>query len=132
MIESVTSTWRAAVLDLDHGIGVAVEVPHWCDCAACITTWWEDRTSWEGDLLAFDVVPVALLPDEPDRLPLMLLGTCAAWDENGDEVALWTPDALPVHELGADAVQEHPALPSLWGSLEDLVQLLDLETDQTS
>lgn len=69
MIESVTSTWRAAVVDLEHGIGVAAEVPHWCDCAPCLLEWWEDRYSWEGDLLVLGAVPVALLPDEPGRLP---------------------------------------------------------------
>ncbi|MGP5033821.1 hypothetical protein ACTXKE_02705 [Brachybacterium alimentarium] len=128
MIESVTSTWRAAVVDLEHGIGVAAEVPHWCDCAPCLLEWWEDRYSWEGDLLVLGAVPVALLPDEPGRLPLMLLGSCGAWDDS--QAPLWTPDALPVHAEGADAVQGHPALPSLWASLEDLVAVLDLEAER--
>lgn len=47
----VVSTYRAALVDLDSGVGVAVEMSPPCDCASCLVAWWEDRTAWEGELL---------------------------------------------------------------------------------
>lgn len=102
-------------------------MPPSCDCAACLTEWWADRTAREAELLIYDVAVVQLLPDMPGRLPAMTLGSCVAWDGDGAEVALWEPDALPVHQDGAEAVQGHPALAGLWEALGDLVALLDLE-----
>lgn len=123
----VVSTWRAALVDLESGVGVAVELPPPCDCASCLVAWWEDRTAWEGELLAHDVAVVQLLPDMPGRLTCMTLAPCAAWDEDGHEVALWGPDALPIHEDGAGAVEGHPALAGLWEELAHLVEELDGE-----
>ena len=123
----VVSTYRAALVDLDSGVGVAVELPPPCDCASCLVAWWEDRTAWEGELLAHDVAVVQLLPDMPGRLTCMTLAPCAAWDEDGHEVALWSPDALPIHEGGAGAVEGHPALGELWEELDHLVEELDGE-----
>ena len=123
----VVSTWRAALVDLESGVGVAVELPPPCDCASCLVAWWEDRTAWEGELLAHDVAVVQLLPDMPGRLTCMTLAPCAAWDEDGHEVALWGPDALPIHEGGTGAVEGHPALAGLWEELAHLVEELDGE-----
>lgn len=115
------------MIDARQGVGVAVEVPPSCDCAACLTSWWEDRTEWEAELLIYDVAVVSLVADMPGRLPAMTLGSCVAWGGNGAEVALWSPDALPVHSDDAEAMEGHPALPSLWEALGELVEVLDLE-----
>lgn len=73
---------------------------------------------------------VQLLPDAPGRLAAMHLAPCAAWDDDGREVALWTPDALPIYEVGAGAVEGHPALADLWLALGELVEELDAEVAQ--
>ncbi|MEE1651832.1 hypothetical protein V1260_13700 [Brachybacterium sp. J144] len=119
------SLWRAAMVDLEHEIGVAVEIPPPCDCAPCLLAWWDDRASWEGDLLSYGVAVVELLPDEPGRLACMHLALCEAWDADGREIALWTPDGLPIHRGGAAAVGGHPVLAGLWAALEELVRELD-------
>lgn len=126
----IVSDYRAALVDLDSGVGVAVEMQPPCDCAACLTSWWEDRTAWEAELLVFDAAVVQLLPDVPGRLTCMTLAPCVAWDEDGHEVALWSPDALPIHGGGAGAVEGHPALAGLWEELAHLVEVLDGEVAQ--
>ena len=123
----VVSTYRAALVDLDSGVGVAVEMSPTCDCAACLVAWWEDRTAWEGELLIYDVAVVQYLPDMLGRLTCMTLAPCIAWDDDGHEVALWSPDALPIHGDGAGAAEGHPALAGLWEGLAHLVEQLDSE-----
>lgn len=123
----VVSTYRAALVDPDTGIGAAVEMSPPCDCAPCLIEWWEDRTAWEAELLIHDTAVVQLLPDVPGRLTAMHLGPCVAWDEDGHEVDLWGRDALPIHEGGAGAVEGHPALGELWAALGELVEELDGE-----
>ena len=59
----VVSTYRAALVDLDSGVGVAVEMSPPCDCAPCLVAWWADRTAWEGELLIYDAAVAQLLPD---------------------------------------------------------------------
>lgn len=81
----------ASVLDLDAGVGVAVEVDPSCPCAPCLVTRWDDRTSWEADPLMLDAVPVEALPEAPGVLRRYLIGTCEPWTEDGGEVALWAP-----------------------------------------
>lgn len=119
----VVSTYRAALVDLDSGVGVAVEMPPVCDCATCLTSWWEDRTAWEAELLIYDAAVVQLLPDMPGRLTCMTLAPCIAWDGDGHEVPLWGPDDLPVYSDGAGAMEGHPALGELWEELAHLVVL---------
>ena len=121
------STYRAALVDLDSGVGVAVEMSPPCDCAPCLVAWWEDRTAWEGELLAHGVAVVQLLPDMPGRLTCMTLAPCAAWGSSGTEVPLWGPDDLPVYSDGTGAVEGHPALAGLWEELAHLVEELDGE-----
>lgn len=123
-LADAVSAYRAALVDLDSGIGVAVELPPARDCAACLTSWWEDRTAWEAELLIYDATVVQLLPDQPGRLTAMHLGPCVAWDSSGAEIALWAPDALPIHEGGAGAVEGHPALAGLWEGLAHRVEEL--------
>ena len=123
----VVSTYRAALVDLDSGVGVAVEMSPPCDCAPCLVAWWADRTAWEGELLIYDAAVAQLLPDAPGRLTCMTLTPCVAWGDDGHEVALWSPDALPIHEDGAGAAQGHPALGELWATLGELVEELDGE-----
>lgn len=129
-LADVVSTFRAALVDLDSGVGVAVEMPPVCDCATCLTSWWTDRVEFEAELLVYDTAVVQLLPDMPGRLTCMTLAPCAAWDEDGHEVALWGPDALPIHEGGAVVVEGHPALGELWAALGELVEELDGEVAQ--
>lgn len=125
-VEPFVSKYRAAVVDVREGVGVAVELPPPCDCSSCLIAWWSDRYSWEGDLLVVGLTPVDQLPDAPGVLTRYVLGTCAPHDEEtGDEVELWSPDALPVHEAGAERVHGHPALAALWPALEALVDSLD-------
>lgn len=126
----VVSTYRAALVDLDSGVGMAVEIPPPCDCATCLTSWWTDRVEFEAELLVYDAAVVQLLPEVPGRLTCMTLAPCAAWDEDGHEVALWSPDALPIHEGGAGAVEGHPALAGLWEELAHLVEEFDGEVAQ--
>ena len=123
----VVSTDRAALVDLASGVGVAVEMQPPCDCAPCLTSWWADRTEFEAELLVHDAAVAQYLPDAPGRLTCMTLAPCVAWDADGHEVALWDPDALPIHEGGAVAVEGHPALGELWATLGELVEELDGE-----
>lgn len=130
--EIVVSDRRAAVLDLHSGIGVAVELDPPCDCAPCLLAWWEDRTSWEADLAVLSMVPVDQLPDEPGVLTRYLIGTCVPHDDDGERLALWGPDVLPVHERGAEAVHGQPLLPELWERLGEVVAALDAEVGRAA
>ena len=123
----VVSTYRAALIDLASGIGVAVEMSPPCDCASCLGAWWTDRTEFEAELLIYDAAVVQYVADMPGRLTCMTLAPCAAWGDDGHEVALWSPDALPIHGDGAGAVEGHPALAGLWEGLAHLVEELDSE-----
>jgi len=125
-MEPIVSKYRAAVVNVSQGIGVAVELPPSCPCSSCLIAWWGDRTAWEADLLVLELTPVDLLPDTPGVLTRYVLGTCAPHGvETGESVGLWSPDALPVHTAGAERVHGHPALANLWPALETLVDSLD-------
>ena len=76
-------------------------------------------------MLTLELVPVALLPDQPGILPRHVLGPCSPWGSDGDPQQLWGPDVLPVHSGGAADVLEHPALPEAWQALATLVDTLD-------
>lgn len=126
-VSAVVSTWRAGLVDLATGIGVAVEIPPACDCASCLVAWWADRTEFEAELLVHDAAVAQYLPDTPGRLTCMTLAPCIAWDSSGAEIPLWGPGDLPVYSDGAGAVEGHAALAGLWEDLVHLVEELDAE-----
>lgn len=129
-IETISTSRHCAAVSPTEGVGVAVgEAPSCGDqwCPSCAVVLWSDMGTLSAELQVLGLVVVKVLPGIPGQRTRYLIGEApeSCWDEDGFALTPWSPDGLPVYSEGAQRIHLHPALPSLWAAMADLLAELD-------